>query len=52
MTPESKIETPAVAPSHSTPKWKVWLENFQILVIALILALIVRSYVAEPRFIP
>ncbi|BAU10763.1 signal peptidase I [Leptolyngbya sp. NIES-3755] len=52
MTPESKVETPAVSPSDSTPKWKVWLENFQILVIALILALLVRSYIAEPRFIP
>lgn len=52
MTPESKIETPAVDPANSAPKWRVWWENFQILFIALILALIVRSYIAEPRFIP
>ena len=50
MLPESKA--PEIAPLSSTPKWKVWWENFQILFIALILALIVRSYVAEPRFIP
>jgi signal peptidase I len=52
MTPESKAKTQTVVPSNSAPKWKVWWENFQILFIALILALIVRSYVAEPRFIP
>lgn len=34
------------------PTWKVWWENIQILLIALILALLVRAYVAEPRFIP
>jgi signal peptidase I len=34
------------------PAWKVWWENIQILLIALILALLVRAYVAEPRFIP
>ncbi|MBD1842217.1 signal peptidase I [Cyanobacteria bacterium FACHB-63] len=51
MTPESKVD-PAVAPSSSAPKWKAWWENFQILFIALILALLVRSYIAEPRFIP
>ncbi|GAP99334.1 signal peptidase I [Leptolyngbya sp. NIES-2104] len=49
MTPETKVETPTVAPA---PKWRAWWENFQILFIALILALIVRSYIAEPRFIP
>jgi signal peptidase I len=32
--------------------WKALWENFQILLVALILALIVRAYVAEPRFIP
>jgi signal peptidase I len=47
MTPEPKAETLATA-----PKWKVWWENFQILFVALILALLVRSYIAEPRFIP
>ncbi|NDJ19918.1 signal peptidase I [Myxacorys almedinensis] len=48
MTPE-----PATKPSTSpSPNWKLWWENIQILVAALILALIVRAYVAEPRFIP
>ncbi|MBD1822497.1 signal peptidase I [Cyanobacteria bacterium FACHB-DQ100] len=51
MTPESKVD-PAVVPSSSAPKWKTWWENFQILFIALILALLVRAYIAEPRFIP
>lgn len=52
MTPESKAETQPLTSSNSAPKWKAWWENFQILFVALILALLVRSYVAEPRFIP
>lgn len=50
MTSESKAETSKVEKANSN--WKIWWENFQILVIALILALLVRTYVAEPRFIP
>jgi signal peptidase I len=49
MTIESKAQTSNVEKPSS---WKAWWENFQILVVALILALLVRSYVAEPRFIP
>lgn len=52
MTPETKAEPQNLPASDSPPKWKIWWENFQILFIALILALLVRSYVAEPRFIP
>jgi signal peptidase I len=48
MTPKQTTE-PQASPA---PKWKGWLENFQILVVALVLALLLRSYVAEPRFIP
>lgn len=47
MTHEPTTDTPTPSPT-----WKVWWENIQILVIALILALLVRSYIAEPRFIP
>lgn len=36
----------------SQPTWKFWLDNLQILVIALVLALLIRFFVAEPRFIP
>lgn len=32
--------------------WKIWWDNFQILFVALILALLIRLFVAEPRFIP
>lgn len=42
----------AIANSVSPPAWKVWLENAQILFIALVLALLIRTFVAEPRFIP
>jgi signal peptidase I len=53
MTPDPITETSAPETSTPTPsRWKVWWENFQILVIALILALLMRTYVAEPRFIP
>lgn len=42
----------AAAPSATAPAWKSWWENAQILFIALILALLIRTFVAEPRFIP
>jgi signal peptidase I len=38
-------------PAVKSP-WKVWLDNFQILFIALLLALLIRVFVAEPRYIP
>ncbi len=40
--------TPAIAPSP----WKAWGENLILLLIALGLALLIRTFVAEPRFIP
>ncbi len=46
-TTEETIATPAPQPA-----WKTWLENVQILFIALVLALLIRTFVAEPRFIP
>jgi signal peptidase I len=41
--------TPAAVPAS---KWRALWENAQILIVALILALLVRAFVAEPRFIP
>lgn len=53
MTSE-KTSEPQALPSAPTVKspWKIWWDNFQILFIALILALLIRVFVAEPRFIP
>ena len=48
-TSEQKTSTPL--PTVKSP-WQVWWDNFQILFIALILALLIRVFVAEPRFIP
>jgi signal peptidase I len=50
-TTEPKTLSSEKISSKPSP-WKALWENFQILLVALILALIVRSYVAEPRFIP
>ncbi len=47
-TTESKTPITAEPPSKLKALW----ENLQILVVALILALLVRAYIAEPRFIP
>jgi signal peptidase I len=41
--------TPAPAPPA---RWRAWWDNIQLLVVALILALLIRTFVAEPRFIP
>ncbi len=35
-----------------TRLWRVWGENIQILVVALLLAFLIRTFIAEPRFIP
>ncbi|MDX2232365.1 MAG: signal peptidase I [Leptolyngbyaceae cyanobacterium bins.349] len=53
MTSEntSKPQATAPLPTAKSP-WKIWWDNFQILFIALILALLIRLFVAEPRFIP
>ena len=50
-TTEPTTETIASA-APAAPRWKTWWENTQILIIAVILALLIRSFVAEPRFIP
>ncbi|XHX79701.1 MAG: signal peptidase I [Stenomitos frigidus ULC029] len=53
MTSEktSEPQAPVIATS-APPRWRAWWENIQILIIALILALLIRVFVAEPRFIP
>ncbi|KAM3114274.1 signal peptidase I [Phormidesmis sp. 146-33] len=51
MTSDPTTEPKTSSPEKVSP-WKTLWENFQILLVALILALIVRAYVAEPRFIP
>jgi signal peptidase I len=35
-----------------TKLWRSWGENIRILLTALLLALVIRTFVAEPRFIP
>lgn len=53
MTSEKTSEpkpSPAI-PAVKSPG-QIWWDNFQILLIALILALLIRIFVAEPRFIP
>lgn len=51
-TPAAPISAPIPVAAPAAPRWKAWWENTQILVIAVILALLIRSFVAEPRFIP
>ncbi|MBD2020698.1 signal peptidase I [Leptolyngbya sp. FACHB-36] len=50
MTSEPSSEQPISSPAP--PAWRAWWENAQILVVALILALLIRAFVAEPRYIP
>jgi signal peptidase I len=57
MTSENTTNNPtepsAITPTTSkSPTWRSWLENAQILFIALVLALLIRVFVAEPRYIP
>ncbi len=52
MSSQPSTETTPTVLAPETPRWKAAWENFQILFVALILALIVRSVIAEPRFIP
>jgi signal peptidase I len=46
-TPESPTPTPLLQ-----QLWQQWGETIQILVLALVLAFVIRTFVAEPRFIP
>jgi signal peptidase I len=53
MTSEKTSQTqPEILPAPAKSPWKIWLDNFQILFIALVLALLIRVFVAEPRYIP
>lgn len=53
MTSENTSEQSRPSPPSSVQSpWKTWWDNFQILFVALILALLIRLFVAEPRFIP
>jgi signal peptidase I len=45
-------EQNAIAPSPLQKLWRSQRENLQILLIALLLAIVLRVFVAEPRFIP
>jgi signal peptidase I len=45
-------DSPTSQRDRTPPSWKSIRENLLTLVIALIVALLVRAYVAEPRFIP
>jgi len=53
MTSEKTSEqaSSTATPAVKSPA-KIWWDNFQILLVALILALLIRLFVAEPRFIP
>jgi signal peptidase I len=46
LKPEASTSTPV------KPGWKAVWENAQLLAIALVLALLIRTFVAEPRYIP
>ena len=56
-TPEV-ITTESAAPESTTPTpllerwWRSWGENIQILLLSLALAFFIRTFVAEPRYIP
>jgi signal peptidase I len=49
--PESSNSTKTPTPLL-TKLWQSWGENLKILIAAVILALVIRTFVAEPRFIP
>jgi signal peptidase I len=52
MTVEHTTEPLSPAAPAAKSSWRVWWENAQILFVAIILALLVRAFVAEPRYIP
>ena len=55
MTSEQKnVATVSDSKSEAVGKslWQQWQENVQIIAIALALALFIRAFVAEPRYIP
>ena len=51
-TPSAVVEKPQAPTPAKLTLWQQVRENVQIVAIALILALLIRSFVAEPRYIP
>jgi signal peptidase I len=51
-TPDTMTDEKSTVVKEPPNIWRQFRENLQIVVIALVLALIIRSFVAEPRFIP
>ena len=51
-TPESLKDEQSTAVKEPPNRWRQFRENLQIVVIALVLALLIRMFVAEPRYIP
>ena len=51
-TPETITAKESTVVQEPPNIWRQFRENLQIVVIALVLALIIRGFVAEPRFIP
>ncbi|GAX41361.1 signal peptidase I [Tolypothrix sp. NIES-4075] len=49
MTPH---ESDAKQTSASSKVWRIWQENLTLVAIALCLALFIRTFIAEPRYIP
>jgi signal peptidase I len=39
-------------PASKSKVWRIWQENLTLVAIALCLALLIRTFVAEPRYIP
>lgn len=53
MTPEPNPQSSdSSTPSKSSGFWRSQRENIQFFLIALVLALLIRVFIAEPRFIP
>lgn len=55
MTQKNQLESQKITQNQEPEKSKFWQsvkENAQIIIIALILAFLIRTFVAEPRFIP
>jgi signal peptidase I len=50
--PSPESDAPARSTASVSERWRAWWSNVQLLVVALILALLLRTFVAEPRFIP
>jgi signal peptidase I len=53
LDPSTPTPQPSTTPTPILVQWwKKWGENIQILILALGLALAIRTFVAEPRYIP